>query len=166
MPALHIPPPPITTRTGTPTPRFRSLLLNTPLETAYVPDDVWERYTFTSDDALRVGLTITAADAEGALSLYAQVYAAGGTLISQVALFDDPLLSGVWDLPGPGDYTLYLYGPETRPRRVTLTLRALPVPASGGGDIVYGQTRSGALRVAGQRDIWTFEGIAGERVGI
>jgi hypothetical protein len=100
------------------------------------------------------------------LTLRAQVAAADGTPISQVAMFDDPLLSGVWDLPGPGAYTLQLYGSEARPRRVVLTLSTLLAPQPGGGTIAYGQTRSGAIWAADQCDMWTFEGTAGDRVGI
>jgi hypothetical protein len=130
-----------------------------------MPGETYEIYIIDSDRARRIGLTLEPVDGNGPLRLEARLYGPGGAPVSFApAAIGQPSLRDVWDLPGPGEYMLQLFGAETRARFFTLTVTSHPAPEAGGGEIGYGDTRSGEIAVRGQRDRWWFEGRAGDRV--
>lgn len=164
-------PPPATPRTSpsraTPAPPVEhDLTLDMPVQAVYTPGQVGELYVFSVDQARRVGVTLAAADDNGPLHLQVQLYNANGKLMSKAAAPDDPVLHGVWDLPGPESYTIQVFGSETRTRTFKLAVISLASPHTGGGTIIYGESRSGEIAVRGQRDRWTFQGKAGDHVVI
>lgn len=160
-------PAPLGTATATLVTRERDLVLDARVEGEYVPGAAREVYTFTSDRARRVGLQLIPADDVGPLQLRARMLDADTNTIPQQIMPDgDSALVGAWDLPGAGTYTLVLFGPETQPRRFLLALVPLMKPEPGGGEIAYGETRSGDIATPGQQDTWTFTGQAGDRVQV
>ncbi len=137
------------------------------VEGEYVPGVAREAYIVTSDRVRRVGLRLMPADDVGPLQLRARMLDADDDTVSQQIMpGEDRALVGVWDLPGPGTYTLFLFGPETQTRHFLLELVPLVQPEPGGGLIAYGETRSGEIAAPGQQDTWTFAGQARDRVRV
>ena len=161
-------PRPPANRTTPPTPpKIRPIQLNQPLDAIYTPGKVRELYAFTSDRVRWVGIELVARDTLGDLRLVAQVYDAAGTLIPKViAPIGQPSLRDVWDLPGPGTYTIRIFGTETDARAFDLRVSSVPIPEIGGGSVACNETRSGEIVMRGQRDQWIFEGKATGRVTI
>lgn len=132
-----------------------------------IPGQYEERYIFTSERARRISIQLEPVDGRGALRFGIRVYDAEGQIIPRrEAPVGQPLLRDEWDLPGPGEYTIQLFGPDTRKRAFSLRVSGVPLAEVGGGSIAYGETRSGAIAVRGQRDRWTLAGDAGDRVVI
>jgi hypothetical protein len=77
-----------------------------------------------------------------------------------------PVLRNVWEIPGPGVYTIRIFGTETKARAFDLHIFSVPVPETGGGSLACGETRSGEIVVRGQRDKWVFEGRTGDHITI
>jgi serine protease Do len=145
----------------------RPIQLNQPVDAIYMPGETREVYVFTSDRAHRVGIDLAAQDGAGDLRLEAQLYDETDALIPKItAPIGQPSLRDVWDIPGPGIYTVRVFGAETEARAFELAVYSLPVPEIGGGVLACGKSRSGEIAVRGQRDQWLFEGQAGEQVTI
>ncbi|HVO70662.1 MAG TPA: PPC domain-containing protein [Aggregatilineaceae bacterium] len=143
----------------------REVTLNRPVEGVYVPGQTRELYVFHSDRAGRVGVILITTDEGGPLRLQALLYDANRQIMPRAsAPVGQPLLRDEWNLPGPGDYTVQVFGPEVRMRTFTLTVVSRPMPESGGGTLGYGESRSGEIAVRGQRDRWVFRGQAGDHV--
>lgn len=140
-------------------------MLNEPVEAVYIPGQTRELYFFESDRARRVNVVLSATDGGDPLRLQAWIFDAVGELVPRVSVpVGQPSLVEAWDLPSPGVYMVQLFGPESQPRDLMLTIMAQPVPVTGGGVIAYGESRSGEIAIYGQRDRWNFQGRAGDRV--
>lgn len=166
---LYPPSTPWVTSTGAvrASPVQREVSFDVLVEGVYIPGQVRELYTLSSDRARRIGVLIEASDDSGPLQLQVRLYDAAGALIPKIAMSDDqPSLRGKWDLPGPGSYTAQVFGPEVQSRAFTLTFISLISPQPGGGKIAYGESRSGEIAVRGQYDQWTFQGQRGDHVVI
>jgi hypothetical protein len=152
----------------TPTPpKVRTIPLNQSIDAIYIPGEVRELYVFATDRAQWVGIEFAPRDALGDLHLVAQVYDASGVAIPKVSTpIGQPTLRDVWDIPGPGTYTIHLYGTETASRAFVLRVFGVPTPTSGGGILTCDETSSGEIAVRGQRDQWVFEGQAGDHMTI
>jgi hypothetical protein len=141
--------------------------LDSPVEGVYVPGQTRELYVFHNDRARRVGVTFAATDDGGLLRLQVLLYDANRQIVPKAsAPVGEPLLRDEWNLPGPGDYTAQVFGPEIQTRTFTLTVVSRPMPESGGGTIRYGESRSGEIAVRGQRDRWVFRGQTGDHVRV
>jgi hypothetical protein len=179
-PTPTVPPPPRVTATPTWLPRppadntatpappnVRTIQLNQPIDAIYTPGETREVYIFTSDRARRVGIEFVAQDGAGDLRLEAQFYDETDALIPKItAPIGQPFLRDAWDIPGPGTYTVRVFGSETEARAFELTVFGLPIPEMGGGRLACGESRSGDIVVRGQRDQWLFEGETDEKVTI
>jgi hypothetical protein len=140
----------------------REVVVNQPVEADYPPG---ERFVFYNDQARRVGIVLEAVDGGGPVQLKARIYDEDDTLLPPaMAAVGQPLLREEWDLPEPGWYSIQVFGPEITPRTFMLTVVPRPTPDMGGGEIAYGETRSGEITIRGQRDRWVFQGRAGDRV--
>jgi hypothetical protein len=145
----------------------REVALNSPVEGGYVPGQTRELYVFHNDRAGRVGVRLTATDGGGPLRLQVLLYDANQQIVPKAsAPVGQPLLCDEWNLPGPGDYTVQVFGPETQTRTFTLIIVSRPMPELGGGTLGYGESRSGEIAVRGQRDRWVFRGQRGDHVSI
>jgi hypothetical protein len=145
----------------------REVIADVPVEAVFLPGQVRELYVFSTDRARRIGVLLEAVDSSGPLQLQVRLYDAGGGVVPKTGSEDDqPSLRGKWDLPGPGTYTVQVFGPETQSRAFTLTVISLASPQPGGGPMAYGESRSGEIAVRGQRDQWTFQGQQGDHVVI
>jgi hypothetical protein len=143
----------------------REVELDSPVEGVYVPGQTRELYVFHIEQTRRVGVRLVATDNGNPLQLQVLIYDADRQIVPKVsAPVGQPLLRDEWNLPGAGDYTVQVFGPEIESRTFTLTVVSRPVPGSGGGTIAYGESRSGEIAVRGQRDRWVFRGQAGDHV--
>jgi hypothetical protein len=155
---------PVTTRTVD-APGERLLEIDVPVEMVYVPNQPPDRLIFYADRSRRVAVNLYPTDGDLNLSLQARILDETGSIIPKIsAPLGEPMLREEWDLPGPGQYSVQLFGPEEQARAFTLTLTSRPIPEIGGGTITYGETHSGEIAVRGQRDSWSFTGRAGEHV--
>ncbi|MBN1201498.1 MAG: hypothetical protein JXJ20_06545 [Anaerolineae bacterium] len=146
-------------------PLERVITLNTPAEVVYIPGQTREVYVFDSDRARRVGVLFEATDGGPSPRLAARLYDSEGEIVPHAdASAGQPMLRDEWDLPGPGRYTLLVFGAESQSRALRLTVIARPLPESGGGTIAYGESHSGEIAARGQRDEWVFQGQAGDHV--
>jgi hypothetical protein len=145
-------------------PRERVLQLNKSVEGVYIPNRSQELYSFTLNHPRRIGIVLEAADGGESLNLVTRLYNEAGNLLPQItAQVGQPMMRNEWDLV-PGHYSIEIFGVETAARGFTLTVLERPVAESGGGVLAYGETRSGEIRVRGQRDTWTFQGEVGAQV--
>ncbi len=166
LPLEHAPTP-WTTPTGTVRglPVRRDVEADVPVEAVFQPGQVRELYVFATDRARRIGIALEPTDDSGPLQLQVRLYDPTGVVMPKLGSSDDqPSLRGVWDLPEAGNYTAQVFGPETQSRAFTFTILSLASPQSGGGAIVYGESRSGEIAVRGQRDQWAFQGQRGDHV--
>jgi hypothetical protein len=155
---------PVTTRTAA-APDERLLDFDIPVEMVFVPNQPPDALTFYADRARRVAVELYSTDGDVNLSLQARILDEAGSIVPKIsAPLGEPILRDEWDLPGPGPYSIQLFGPEEYSRAFTLTLTSRPIPEIGGGTITYGETHSGEIAIRGQRDSWTFYGSAGDHV--
>lgn len=143
----------------------RAVEIDAVVDGVFVPGHHEERYTFTSDRVRRISIRLEAVDGGGALRLGIRLTDEKGQIVPRIeAPVGQPLLRDEWDLPRPGAYTIRLFGPETRERAFSLWLSGVPAARVGGGTIAYGESRSGAIAVRGQRDRWMLSGTEGDRM--
>jgi hypothetical protein len=152
-------------RAERPTVEVRAVEMDEPVDGVWIPGQYEERYRFTTDRARRITVRLEPVDGRGPLRFGIRLSGEDGRIVPRIeAPVGQPLLRDEWDLPGPGAYVIQLFGPDMRERAFTLWVSGVPAAEVGGGDIAYGETRSGAIAVRGQRDRWTLAGSAGDRV--
>lgn len=157
-------PTPVTTRTVT-APDERWLDFDVPVEMVYVPNRLPDTPLFYADRARRVAVDLYPTDGDPNLSLQVRILDETGSIVPKIsAPLGETILRDEWDLPGAGQYTIQLFGPEAHARAFVLTLTSRPIPEIGGGTITYGETHSGQIAVRGQRDNWTFQGHPDDHV--
>jgi len=142
----------------------RAVEIDRDIDGMFIPDEHEERYIFTSERARRISVRLEPVDGLGPLRFGIRVIDEEGQIVPRIdAPVGQPLLRDEWDLPGPGEYTIQLFGAETRERAFSLRVSGVPAAEVGGGSIAYGETRSGAITVRGQRDRWALAGTEGDR---
>lgn len=161
-PTPTLPPP---TPGPSPTPFDREVLLGVPVEAELRPNIGGDIYILQVDEPMVVEVLL---ETDEQFNLYLEMTE---PVTGSAYLVDYGSAAPVVYLPSiflrmAGQYTFRVQAVESRFVNYELTVNRVEANTSRGGQIAYGQGLSGVLTFAGQEDVWTFEGQAGDIVTI